>query len=63
MKPADAVAAAARSLAKARARIDAKGCAVDEVWNDVERRENRLLRAVERFAGLKRGQLGSKDSR
>lgn len=60
---AKAVIKAAHALAKARTKIGANGLAVDSVWDEIERRENLLLRAVERMAGLKRLTFDEKDSR
>ena len=63
MTRADAVVKAALALDKARKKADYRNGSPNSVWNAIERAENRLLRAVEKFAGLKRLALGVKDSR
>lgn len=62
MTRAGAVVKAAHALNQARARIDFNKGASDSVWDALERKENRLLRAVEKLARLKRRSLGVRDS-
>lgn len=58
----DGVVKAARACARARELIDSKGGATNATWDLIERKENAMLRAVERLAGLKRLTLGVRDS-
>lgn len=57
-----AVIAAAKAVDKARLKIEPSGCAGNALWDEIERKENRLLRAVEKLAGLKRMSLGIRSS-
>ena len=60
--PSQRVVAAAIAVERARSKIGPNGAAVNEVWNAIERAENRMLRAVEKLAGLKPKALGDRDS-
>jgi len=53
---------AAEAVVRARKRIGENGAAVNTVWDDIERKENTLLRAVEKLAGLQRLSLGERNS-
>jgi hypothetical protein len=57
-----AVIAAAKSVDKARLKVAPNGMASNAIWDEIERKENRLLRAVEKLAGLKRMSLGIRSS-
>lgn len=58
----EAVVKAARAYDKALGRRNPDGSANNATWNAIERKENSMLRAVERLAGLKRRSLGVRDS-
>lgn len=57
-----AIVKAALAVAKARKRIGPSGMANNALWDEIERKENRLLRAVEKLAGLPRMCLGIRSS-